>query len=133
MTRAESRVYSGLFPVAPTPFTENRDLDLEAQKRVRECMIDRDIDGICILANYSEQYLLSNKERDTVVDLCLPHVAGRKPVMVTRSHFRTGIAKERARYATERGAGLLMLMLPYHGMGRAVGTLTRANAGRAKS
>ncbi|UPJ47946.1 hypothetical protein IVB30_32995 [Bradyrhizobium sp. 200] len=95
-------------------------------------MIDQDIDGICILANYSEQFLLSNKER--VVDLCLPHVAGRKPVMVTCSHFSTAIAQKRARYATERGAGA-DATLPWHGpgCGDADARLSVADAGRAKS
>ncbi|NOJ41104.1 dihydrodipicolinate synthase family protein [Bradyrhizobium australiense] len=117
MRSSDSPVYSGLFPVAPTPFTEDGDLDLEGQKRLLDCMIDQGVDGICILANYSEQFLLSDEERDTLVDLCLSHVAGRKPVMVTCSHFSTRIAEERARYATERGARLLMLMPPYHGAG----------------
>ncbi|OCK59900.1 dihydrodipicolinate synthase family protein [Bradyrhizobium sp. LMTR 3] len=117
MTSLDSPVYSGLFPVAPTPFTEEGGLDLEGQKRLLDCMIDQGVDGICILANYSEQFLLSDEERDTLVDLCLSHVAGRKPVMVTCSHFSTRIAEERARYATERGASLLMLMPPYHGVG----------------
>ncbi|MBB4373508.1 4-hydroxy-tetrahydrodipicolinate synthase [Bradyrhizobium sp. cir1] len=80
-------------------------------------MIDQKVDGICILANYSEQFLLSDDERRLLVDLCLSHVAGRKPVMVTCSHFSTRIAVERARYAAERGASLLMLMPPYHGSG----------------
>jgi 2-keto-3-deoxy-L-arabinonate dehydratase len=110
-------VYSGLFPVAPTPFMENGDLDLEGQRRVLDCMIDQGVDGICILANYSEQFLLSDEERNTLVDLCLSHVAGRRPVMVTCSHFSTRIAVERARRAAERGASLLMLMPPYHGAG----------------
>ncbi|MCK1726488.1 dihydrodipicolinate synthase family protein [Bradyrhizobium sp. 142] len=109
--------YSGLFPVAPTPFTDSGDLDLEGQRRVLDCMIDQKVDGICILANYSEQFLLSDEERRLLVDLCLSHVAGRKPVMVTCSHFSTRIAVERARYAAERGASLLMLMPPYHGSG----------------
>jgi 2-keto-3-deoxy-L-arabinonate dehydratase len=117
MTKSELPVYSGLFPVAPTPFTANGDLDLDGQRRVLDCMIDQGVDGICILANYSEQFLLSDRERDTLVDLCLSHVAGRKPVMVTCSHFSTRIAVERARYAAERGASLLMLMPPYHGAG----------------
>lgn len=117
MTKLGHSVYRGLFPVAPTPFTEGGDLDLEGQRRVLDCMIDQGVDGICILANYSEQFLLSDKERDTLTDLCLSHVAGRKPVMVTCSHFSTRIAAERARYAAERGASLLMLMPPYHGAG----------------
>ncbi|MBP0111046.1 dihydrodipicolinate synthase family protein [Bradyrhizobium vignae] len=110
-------LYSGLFPVAPTPFTESGDLDLEGQRRVLDCMIDQKVDGICILANYSEQFLLSDEERRLLVDLCLSHVAGRKPVMVTCSHFSTHIAVQRACYAAERGASLLMLMPPYHGSG----------------
>ncbi|WP_407114508.1 dihydrodipicolinate synthase family protein [Bradyrhizobium sp. LMG 9283] len=113
----KSALYSGLFPVAPTPFTESGDIDLEGQRRILDCMIDQKVDGICILANYSEQFLLSDEERRLLVDLCLSHVAGRKPVMVTCSHFSTRIAVERARYAAERGASLLMLMPPYHGSG----------------
>jgi 2-keto-3-deoxy-L-arabinonate dehydratase len=117
MTKSAHPVYRGLFPVAPTPFTEAGDLDLEGQRRVLDCMIDQGVDGICILANYSEQFLLSDEERNTLTDLCLSHVAGRKPVMVTCSHFSTRIATERARYAAKRGASLLMLMPPYHGAG----------------
>ncbi len=117
MTQSAGEVYRGLFPVAPTPFTDSGDLDLEGQRRVLDCMIDQRVDGICILANYSEQFLLSDDERNTLVDLCLSHVAGRKPVMVTCSHFSTRIAVERARRAAERGARLLMLMPPYHGAG----------------
>jgi 2-keto-3-deoxy-L-arabinonate dehydratase len=117
MTQSADEVYRGLFPVAPTPFTDSGDLDLEGQRRVLDCMIDQRVDGICILANYSEQFLLSDDERNTLVDLCLSHVAGRKPVMVTCSHFSTRIAVERARRAAERGARLLMLMPPYHGAG----------------
>jgi dihydrodipicolinate synthase/N-acetylneuraminate lyase len=117
MTHPASEAYRGLFPVAPTPFVPNGDLDLEGQRRVLDCMIDQKVDGICILANYSEQFLLSDEERTTLVDLALSHVAGRKPVMVTCSHFSTRVAMERARHAAERGANLLMLMPPYHGAG----------------
>lgn len=107
--------YSGLFPVAPTPFTEAGDLDLDGQRRVMDCMIDQRVDGICILANYSEQFVLTDAERDTLIDVCLSHVAGRVPVMVTCSHFSTRIASERAQRAVAAGASLLMLMPPYHG------------------
>ena len=49
--------------------------------------------------------------------LCLAHVAGRVPVIVTCSHFSTRIAAERARAAASAGASMLMLMPPYHGTG----------------
>ena len=80
-------------------------------------MIDQGVDGICILANYSEQFLLSDDERDTLMDVCLTHVAGRVPVIVTCSHFSTRIAAGRASKAAAAGAAMLMLMPPYHGAG----------------
>jgi 2-keto-3-deoxy-L-arabinonate dehydratase len=117
MAPPAKRPYRGVFPVAPTPFTATGDLDLEGQRRVLDCMIDQGVDGICILANYSEQFLLTDEERDTLNELCLSHVAQRVPVIVTTSHFSTRIAAERARRAAEAGASMLMLMPPYHGTG----------------
>ena len=102
--------YQGVFPIAPTPFQEDGSLDLDSQKRVLDCMIDQGVDGICILANYSEQFLLSDEERDILLELCLNHVAGRVPVIVTCSHFSSRIACERAKKAEAGGAKMLMLM-----------------------
>jgi dihydrodipicolinate synthase/N-acetylneuraminate lyase len=110
-----AKVYSGVLPIAPTPFTESGDLDLDGMRRVLDCMIDQGVDGICILANYSEQFLLSDEERDVLQELSLRHVAGRVPVIVTCSHFSTRIALARARRAAEAGAAMLMMMPPYHG------------------
>ena len=107
--------WTGVFPIAPTPFTEAFEVDLDGQRRVLDCLIDQGVDGICILANYSEQFLLTDAERDTLLEVCLKHVAGRKPVIVTCSHFSTRIAVERARRAEAAGARMLMLMPPYHG------------------
>jgi 2-keto-3-deoxy-L-arabinonate dehydratase len=111
------QAYNGIFPIAPTPFTADGDLDLDGQRRVLDCMIDQGVDGICILANYSEQFLLSDDERSLLLDLCLTHVAGRVPVIVTCSHFSTRIAAARARAAASAGGAVLMLMPPYHGTG----------------
>ena len=115
MASTSSKRFTGIFPVAPTPFTESGELDIEGQHRVLDCMIDQGVDGICVLANYSEQFLLSDPERSTLVDTCLSHVDGRVPVIVTCSHFSTRIAVERARRAAAAGAAMLMLMPPYHG------------------
>ena len=107
--------FAGVFPIAPTPFTERGELDLEGQRRVLDCMIDQGVDGICLLANYSEQFLLTDAERDTLLDVCMGHVGGRVPVIVTCSHFSTDIAVARARRAAQAGAAMIMLMPPYHG------------------
>ena len=111
--------YSGVWPVAPTPFHEDGSLDGEGMRRVLDCMIDQGADAICVLANFSEQFLLSDAERETLMRLSLEHVAGRAPVVVTISHFATRIAVERARLAKGLGAAAVMMMPPYHGQMRA--------------
>ena len=111
------RPYTGIWPVAPTPFNADGSLDLEGMKRVLDLMIDQGVDGICILANFSEQFLLSDEEREVLTRLCLEHVAGRVPVIVTISHFATQIVEARARLAASLGASMLMMMPPYHGTG----------------
>lgn len=107
--------YTGIYPIAPTPFADGGALDLEGQKRVLDCMIDQGVDGICILANYSEQFALSDDERETLLHLCLEHVAGRVPVIVTISHYSTDIVVARAKASAAAGAAMLMMMPPYHG------------------
>ena len=54
--------YNGVWPVAPSAFNSDGSIDLDGNKRVLECMIDQGVDGICILANFSEQFLLSDEE-----------------------------------------------------------------------
>ncbi|AWI82842.1 dihydrodipicolinate synthase family protein [Alloyangia pacifica] len=107
--------YTGCWPVVPTPFHEDGTLDLEGMKRVLDCTIDMGVDGICILANFSEQFLISDEERAILTKLCLEHVAGRVPVIVTISHYATPIVVERAQYAKDLGADIVMMMPPYHG------------------
>ncbi len=112
-----NRPYTGIWPVAPTPFNDDGSLDLEGMKRVLDLLIDQGVDGICILANFSEQFLLSDDEREVLTRLCLTHVAGRVPMIVTVSHFSTQIVEARAKLAASLGAAMLMMMPPYHGTG----------------
>ncbi len=109
------RPYTGIWPVAPTPFNPDGSVDLDGMRRVLDCMIDQGSDAICILANFSEQFLISDDERETLTRLCLEHVDERVPVVVTISHFATDIAVSRARLAKELGAACVMMMPPYHG------------------
>ena len=107
--------YSGIWPVAPTPFHDDGTVDLEGMTRVLDCLIDQGADGICILANFSEQFLVSDAEREMLARTSIEHVAGRIPIIVTISHFATKIAVERAQFAKDLGADIVMMMPPYHG------------------
>jgi 4-hydroxy-tetrahydrodipicolinate synthase/2-keto-3-deoxy-L-arabinonate dehydratase len=107
--------YRGVFPVVPTTFTEDGELDLPSQKRCLDFMIDAGSDGLAMLANFSEQFVLSDAERDLLTRTILEHVAGRVPVIVTTSHFSSQICAARSRRAQDAGAAMVMAMPPYHG------------------
>src|SRR5262245_44120170 len=103
MVAKTSARYSGVFPVAPTTFSESGELDLESQKRVIDFMIDAGSDGICILANFSEQFALTDAERELLTRTILQHVKGRVPVIVTTTHFSSRVTAERSRRAEDEG------------------------------
>ena len=115
MNSTDKRPYRGVFPVAPTIFDEQGELDLEGQRRCIDFMIDAGSHGICILANFSEQFVLTDAERDQVMLAVLDHVAGRVPIIVTTTHFGSRICAERSRRAQDAGAAMVMVMPPYHG------------------
>ncbi len=107
--------YRGVFPVVPTTFTAGGELDIASQKRCVDFMIDAGSQGLCILANFSEQFALSDAERETLTRTLLEHVAGRVPVIVTTTHFSSQVCAERSRRAQDMGASMVMVMPPYHG------------------
>jgi dihydrodipicolinate synthase/N-acetylneuraminate lyase len=105
----------GVMPVAPTIFTDDEELDLAGQRRVLDYLADGEADGVCILANYSEQFSLTDGEREQVLVATLEHLQGRMPVCVTTSHFSARIARQRSLRAQELGAEMVMLMPPFFG------------------
>lgn len=115
MTQSKNVRYQGVFPVVPTAFTESGELDLASQKRCVDFMIDAGSNGLCILANFSEQFLLSDDEREVLTQTILEHVDGRVPVIVTTTHFGTQVCAQRSRRAQDMGAAMVMVMPPYHG------------------
>jgi len=108
-------ILRGVMPIAPTTFNDDESLDMKSQGRVYDFLVDAGVDAICILANYSEQFALTDGERDQLLDHALGHVGGRVPVIVTTSHYSARIAAARCKQAEEAGAAMVMLMPPYHG------------------
>ncbi|MDC1054005.1 dihydrodipicolinate synthase family protein [Alphaproteobacteria bacterium] len=107
--------FNGMWPVAPTPFHNNGEVDYDGMERVLDCIVDQQVQGICILANYSEQFLLSDEEREKLTKLCMKKIDGRVKTIVTVSHFATDIVKPRAELAKSLGADIIMMLPPYHG------------------
>jgi 4-hydroxy-tetrahydrodipicolinate synthase len=106
---------TGVVPVVPTIFHDDETVDTGGTVRVVDYLIDAGVDGLCLLANYSEQFSLTDRERDEIVAALLEHVAGRLPVIVTASHYSARIAAARSRGAQEMGAAMVMIMPPFFG------------------
>ncbi|MDZ7921455.1 dihydrodipicolinate synthase family protein [Rhodoferax sp.] len=115
MYSAANARYKGVFPVVPTTFNDAGELDLESQKRCVDFMIEAGSTGLCILANFSEQFVLADAEREVLTKTILEHVKGRVPVIVTTTHFSTQITIARSVQAQQWGAAMVMVMPPYHG------------------
>jgi 4-hydroxy-tetrahydrodipicolinate synthase/2-keto-3-deoxy-L-arabinonate dehydratase len=90
-------------------------LDLDSQKRCVDFMIEAGANGLCILANFSEQFVLSDAEREVLTATILRHVKTRVPVIVTTTHFSSRVCADRSRRAQDAGAVMVMVMPPYHG------------------
>jgi dihydrodipicolinate synthase/N-acetylneuraminate lyase len=72
--------YRGVFPVVPTVFDAAGALDLEGQLRAVDFMIDAGSEGLCILANFSEQFVLTPPySRSTALMLCRATLDDRRP------------------------------------------------------
>ena len=106
---------TGVVPVVPTIFHDHEAVDLDGTARVVDYLIDAGVDGVCLLANYSEQFSLTDAERDTIARTLLEHVAGRLPVIVTTSHYSARAAAARSRAAQDMGAAMVMIMPPFFG------------------
>jgi 4-hydroxy-tetrahydrodipicolinate synthase len=106
---------TGVVPVVPTIFHDDQTVDLAGTVRVVDYLIAAGVDGLCLLANYSEQFSLTDAERDALARALLEHVAGRLPVIVTTSHYSARVAAARSRAAQDMGAAMVMLMPPFFG------------------
>jgi len=106
---------TGVVPVVPTIFRDDETIDLDGTTRVVDYLMDAGVDGLCLLANYSEQFSLTDAERDTIARTLLEHVAGRLPVIVTTSHYSARVTAMRSRAAQDMGAAMVMIMPPFFG------------------
>ena len=109
------RPYAGVFPVLPTPFTIDEGIDMPGLLRTVDFLLDTAIGGFCILANWSEQFALTDEEREQITEAVLRHVNGRIPIIVTTSHFSPRVTIARSKRATAAGASMIMMTPPYHG------------------
>lgn len=107
--------YTGVFPIMPTPFRAADEVDMASLQRTVDFLLATGIRGFCIHANWSEQFALTDAERDRITAAVLQQVAGRQPIIITTSHFSLKETIARSQRAAAAGASMVMVTPPYHG------------------
>ena len=62
-------VLTGVFPVVPTPFTDDGAIDPEAFRRIVDFALAADVDGLVFPGMASEVEKLTAEERRTLIEL----------------------------------------------------------------
>lgn len=76
-------------------------------------LIDAGVHGLLVLSGTGEYAYLRPHERRRVVELCLPHIDGRVPVMVQTSEMSVSDTIDTSKHATDLGADALMVLPPW--------------------
>jgi 4-hydroxy-tetrahydrodipicolinate synthase len=106
--------FSGVFPIAITPFHDDGSVDFESQRRLIRYLLNAGARGLGLFGNASEGYTLASEERSQLLSVILEEVQGRLPVIVSTGHTGTDVAVEISRAAETAGADALMVLPPYY-------------------
>jgi 4-hydroxy-tetrahydrodipicolinate synthase len=102
----------GTWFVVPTPFHEERTVDLESQRAVVEAAIGWGVDGLTVMGVTSEAVALTPGERARALAAIGEAVAGRVPVVVGCSGGSEEVAAELAHEAADLGGAAAMVSAP---------------------
>jgi 2-keto-3-deoxy-L-arabinonate dehydratase len=115
MVAADARTLSGIFPIVPTIFSDDGELDEAGQRATTELLIRSGVQGMVVLANASEGYTVTDAERRCITRWVIDQAAGRVPVVVACNHPSTVVAVRYAQEAEALGAAAVMFLPPFFG------------------
>ena len=109
-----TRNYAGIVPPVCTPFTEDYEVDVRSLERLIEFLLDAGVHGIFALGSTSETALLSDAQRQTVIEVIVRSVGGAVPVIAGIIDLSTASSLDHARAAQRLGVDGLVLTCPFY-------------------
>ncbi len=100
----ETMKEQGVFPILPTPFTDQGDIDEESLRRLIDFELAVGVHGLSILGFMGEAHKLSLEEQRRVVATVVDQAGGHLPTWVGVRAFGAAGAIEQAREAQALGA-----------------------------
>ena len=107
----------GIFPVLPTLFTNDNQVDLDAQRRVIRFALDAGAQGLVFPGVASEYSHLTLPEREALMALVAKEAGGKVPLVGGASASTAAEVIEAGRIAMKHGIRFLMIMAP-QGLGQ---------------
>ncbi|WP_293853429.1 dihydrodipicolinate synthase family protein [uncultured Alsobacter sp.] len=102
---------AGVYPIAPTPFTDNGEIDFNSTDRMVEWWGEIGATGMTVLGIMGEAPKLDLSESVAFVDRCIKR-AGKLPVLVGVSAPGFAAMRSLARAVMDKGAGGVMIAPP---------------------
>jgi 4-hydroxy-tetrahydrodipicolinate synthase len=109
MTRLLDANAKGVYPIAPTPFTDRGEIDWTSVDLMIDFYLDAKVHGLTLLGLMGEAQKLSESESAELVRYALRCVDGRFPVIVGVSNPGTSNLTALSRIAMEAGACGVMI------------------------
>lgn len=109
MTRLLDATAKGVYPIAPTPFTDRGDIDWASIDQLIDFYLHARVHGLTLLGLMGEAQKLSESESAELVRAALACIGGRLPVIVGVSNPGTSNLVALSRIAMEAGACGVMI------------------------
>ncbi|MEV6103576.1 dihydrodipicolinate synthase family protein [Streptomyces sp. NPDC051940] len=105
---------TGVVPPVCTPLTPDYEVDTASLIRLVDHLVEGGSDGLFILGSTSEVAYLPDRQRRTVIDTVVGHVAGQLPVLAGVIDMTTLRVVEHARTALAGGVDALVVTAPFY-------------------
>jgi len=107
------KIFTGIMPALVTPFlADNKTVNEAAAKGILDFQLSQGADGFYILGGTGEGIVMAREEREKMCELCVNHVAGRKPVICHIAAMNLDEAIDLAKHAEKVGADAVAAIPP---------------------
>ena len=97
-----------------TALDQKGHIDIEANKRIYDFLIDGGMDGILLFGSIGEFFALSLEEKKIMIREAVKHIRHRVTLYVGTCHMEFETCMELSNYAIEQGADGVMVISPYY-------------------
>jgi 4-hydroxy-tetrahydrodipicolinate synthase len=120
-TKRLDETATGVYIISATPFTDDREVDLDSTDRLVDFYVEKKVTGITILGMMGEAQKMSALESETFLMQVIRRSAGRVPVIVGVSNAGLDNLERLAKFSMDAGAaGVMVAPLPGMGTGQQI-------------